>query len=817
MSIEVLIHEQVFKWLEQHHGKSKLPKIIEKIEAFVEKNELAGHYTRQLFAGQRLYKTRLNHSDRLIYSVQGQFESNNLIIKLLQVGNHDFGDKAHHEKNKLTNQALSCDFLDDWNHITDTETQYMPAIASRIYVYLQQEDGLRFTNNSDADLWWQLDEQQQTIRDKQGPIILRGSAGSGKTTIALYRLMQWQVDGNDPCLYVTYSHKLKEYAQTHFNQLNRKPREVLFKTIKELCLDLLPKIQREQFEKSGYVDLIKFEIFIQKHSQKFSAHMLWEEFRGILKGCFYLASQTKKILTLSQYLDLTQIGLAQDDSLFDQDVRKTVYQIFESYQQWLKDSSKWDDLDLARCAFECIKNNQYSYAQILVDEVQDLTTFHLQIILQLTAKPETLFLTGDAHQSIHPSRFRWERLKSQVYTFLQQKQQCHNRYLYNKTNNEVLHIKKNYRCSQEVISLSNALSAWRHSFFGDDKEQLEASGEAVKPIGTLKYSTKIHDDFSDSSNLAVTVMIIVADEAERARLTHKEDGIFRHCSNIVFSIHGSKGLEKDTIILYGFFENYGVDFSKIGDKYHQKNKAKAQHRLRYLVNLFNVACTRARNELILIDSTFPSWQPLNVIKHHDDDVAQNLLKDILLRTSSYDEYVEEAIMLEVNNNWENAAETWKKVNHIKDYHRCMAKYYEEREDWLKTAQNYQLATYFDQAYTYYNKAESYQDAFIALLQMPSSKKQAQDISEFLNNSKKINKLKNDFGKKILDRIIDKDSNLAVSVLFRYSEEKIGLLREPIRKIQGNINNQLISSSDALNRNQQFSASLKQFNSLIGNI
>ncbi|MDR9777982.1 hypothetical protein RJJ65_36215, partial [Rhizobium hidalgonense] len=115
------------------------------------------------------------------------------------------------------------------------------------------------------------------------------------------------------------------------------------------------------------------------------------------------------------------------------------------------------------------------------------------------------------------------------------------------------------------------------------------------------------------------------------------------------------------------------------------------------------------------------------------------------------------------------------------------------------------------------KAESYQDAFIALLQMPSSKKQAQDISEFLNNSKKINKLKNDFGKKILDRIIDKDSNLAVSVLFRYSEEKIGLLREPIRKIQGNINNQLISSSDALNRNQQFSASLKQFNSLIGNI
>lgn len=54
MSIKVLIHEQVFKWLEQHHGKSKLPKIIEKIEAFVEENELAGHYTRQLFTGQRL-------------------------------------------------------------------------------------------------------------------------------------------------------------------------------------------------------------------------------------------------------------------------------------------------------------------------------------------------------------------------------------------------------------------------------------------------------------------------------------------------------------------------------------------------------------------------------------------------------------------------------------------------------------------------------------------------------------------------------------------------------------------------------------------
>ena len=26
-----------------------------------------------------------------------------------------------------------------------------------------------------------------------------------------------------------------------------------------------------------------------------------------------------------------------------------------------------------------------------------------------------LFLTGDAHQSIYPSRFKWERIKNQIY------------------------------------------------------------------------------------------------------------------------------------------------------------------------------------------------------------------------------------------------------------------------------------------------------------------------------------------------------------------------------------------------------------------
>lgn len=814
MLAKVLIEESVYLWIKKNKRKARLGTIINKINDFVINGEKASTREQKLFAGQRIYKTRFNDGQRLIYSVKGRLEQQNVVVRLLQIGDHDSGDSAYKNREQLVNQPLSWEFMEHWDSNTDLSDPPAGVVLSRCYAWHQEDDGLRLEQNSSADLWWLLDEAQDELKGKSGPIILRGTAGSGKTTIALYRLMEWYVPHNLPSLYITYSEKLKSHAEKSFKELVRQDKQVLFKTIDQLCLALIPEDKKEFFQPDQHVNFVQFETFLANRQCRISAHMLWEEFRGILKGCFYLATTEQKVLDFKQYQNLNLIKLAQTDSLFAEREREQVYKLFENYQRWLKDEKKWDDMDLARCAFQYVEQHTQHYAQVIVDEVQDLTTYHLQIILALTTQPETLFLTGDAHQSIHPSRFQWERLKDQVYGYLQLKKKA--QLVYRNVPNSVQHIKKNYRCSKEIIHLINALASWRSEHFGDDSEQLEAVESESKAICAMTLSDIVNKSLLNTQKMAANIMILVPDEAQKQLLINKENGLLRHCTSNVFNIHESKGLETTSVILYGFFEKYGSDFQRVGHVY-KKDQAGLQHRLRYLVNLFNVACSRAKSELILLDSQLPDWQPLTVIQQRDNHIAQDFLKNILSRESTYDEYEEQAIKLEENHNWQQAAGTWEKINRLKDAHRCLAKFHTEKQEWLSAAQHYQHAELFAEAYTYYEKAESYQDALIVLLQMPTSQDTHSKINDFFDNPKKIAKIRGNFGQKILEKIIEENSSVAPSILFRYSKEKAGLARESIRKTQRDINHNLFSSRAAEARNQQFVAAMQAFNNLINEV
>src|SRR5262249_38008033 len=50
------------------------------------------------------------------------------------------------------------------------------------------------------------------------------------------------------------------------------------------------------------------------------------------------------------------------------------------------------------------------YDFVVVDEVQDLTTIQLQLILQSLREPHQFLLCGDANQIVHPNFFSWSQL-----------------------------------------------------------------------------------------------------------------------------------------------------------------------------------------------------------------------------------------------------------------------------------------------------------------------------------------------------------------------------------------------------------------------
>jgi superfamily I DNA/RNA helicase len=228
-------------------------------------------------------------------------------------------------------------------------------------------------------------------------------------------------------------------------------------TIHELCMQHAGADSHSRFHKDRYVDFKKFDEFISSRNRSgFSSDMLWEEFRGVIKGCYFLTKDlTRSSISLAEYQDLNRIGLSKDfDALFAVEDRATIHKLFNLYQNWLKQETLWDDLDLSRQALLNVRT-QYPhgrYDQVIVDEVQDLTIYQVQLLLSLAKNPEGVFLAGDVHQSIYPSRFRWERLKQQVYEF------------YNAKYTPMLSvIDKNYRSVRPIVNICNTIARFRHA------------------------------------------------------------------------------------------------------------------------------------------------------------------------------------------------------------------------------------------------------------------------------------------------------------------------------------------------------------------
>ena len=139
--------------------------------------------------------------------------------------------------------------------------------------------------------------------------------------------------------------------------------------------------------------------------------MLWEEIRGVLKGSLIInENRPKAKLTLKEYMELPN-----DQRIFQDDL-EDIYNLFEKYEKYKENNNYWDDMDLA---FNALKNLSKikikKYDQVVVDEIQDLSSLHLRILCHFVGSPDGLFMSGDEQQIIYPTRFQWERTKDLIY------------------------------------------------------------------------------------------------------------------------------------------------------------------------------------------------------------------------------------------------------------------------------------------------------------------------------------------------------------------------------------------------------------------
>ena len=553
-----------------------------------------------------LYRAKLGQAARLIFSLY-RYQGETYCLVLEYLPNHDY-------KNS---RFLAGTTIDDSKIPSITTEKELEPIEA---VYLNAQRPHFYYLNKIIS----FDEQQQAIYDTPPPLVIVGSAGSGKTALLLEKMKQAIGD----VLYVSHSPYLVQNARDQYysdNYDNELQEQVDFLSFTEYLETIKVPDGRE-------VTRHDFQSWYQKvGDKKLITQKVYEEFKGVLTG----PSINTSWLDKNSYLEL---GVKQ--SLFNKQERELVYSLFEKYLRFLKEEQLFDVNIISQQYFQKVSHR---YDFVVVDEVQDLTNTQLMLILKSLHQPTNFLLCGDANQIVHPNFFSWSKLKSLFFIEA----------TFNADQQALNILQANYRNSSLVTNVANRILKLKHARFGSvDKESnflVNCVGENIGKIQLLEDSETIRETLNASTARSTKFAVLVMHSEQKA-LASK---VF--ATPLVFSIEEAKGLEYNNIVLFNFVNDESQIFQQIsqGVNSHDldveflsyaraKDKSdKSLETYKFYINALYVAVTRAITNLYVIEvnHSHPLLTLLDLGRFSGDI-------NIKKHTSSIEEWQKEAIRLE---------------------------------------------------------------------------------------------------------------------------------------------------------------------------
>ncbi len=190
-------------------------------------------------------------------------------------------------------QELILDDLDDSHYTQEYITKKISDDAgSQKWHRLNDADWERielFTKD-DFDLYLYLTPTQIDVLKMPPPVLLSGTAGSGKTTIGVYYLLKKSI-GSYRKLFITYNKFLKVAAERLYTGLLNSDKSAGgfvhpdFYTYKEFCLHTVNRFS-SKFLPENEINYERFTSLMQQNrsASKYDTPLIWEEIRSIIKG-----------------------------------------------------------------------------------------------------------------------------------------------------------------------------------------------------------------------------------------------------------------------------------------------------------------------------------------------------------------------------------------------------------------------------------------------------------------------------------------------------------------------------------------------------
>lgn len=420
------------------------------------------------------------------------------------------------------------------------------------------------------------EKQLEAVKSLENTLVVAG-AGSGKT-FTIVNKIKYLLDNN---IYKENELLVISFTNESVNDLKRKIDYNLdIMTFHKLAITLINnpdmKISNEYYLKYIINEYFNSYGKYNKKQNKLIKRILQEmDIDNLKKLIFTFINLYKSNYNNINYL----LNLYQKSHFINKIYFKIILEIYHIYNQEIESSNLYDFNDMIKIATNNINNNiiKTNYKYIIIDEFQDtsLNRFKLidAIMKQNNAK---IFVVGDDYQSI----YRFSGCNLDIFLNFNK--------LVNNLN--IINLDYNYRNPKEIIDVAN-------SFIMKNKNQIKKETICLKNI-----NKPIKICFYKNKRTAIEKILKYIDTKYLILgRNNKDKDLFNVQDKPFLTIHKSKGLEEDNIILINLTNNNNSLPSKIKNhKIINKLIKTDYYPYEEERRLFYVALTRTRNNIYLL-------------------------------------------------------------------------------------------------------------------------------------------------------------------------------------------------------------------------
>ena len=452
-------------------------------------------------------------------------------------------------------------------------------------------------------------EQRELVeRDYNGPARVSGSAGTGKTIVALHRAVYLARTNTEArVLLTTFSDTLANALYTRLKRLiGSEPR--LAERIDVHSLNTLGL--RLYHSHCGPVNIASREsvqeLLIEASNAvgnyKFSLHFLLTEWEQVVDAW--------QLDTWEAFRDVARLGRK---TRLSEPQRAVLWSIFEQVRDGLKHRNLMTHADLfTALAAAMAANKQPAFDFAVVDEAQDISVAHLRFFAALGAgKPNTLFFAGDLGQRIFQQPFSWKSIGVDIrgrsrnlrinYRTSHQIRQQADRLL----GPEVSDVDGNTENRRDTVSIFNGPPPLIR-IFTSEAEESKAVSSWLKEKGLLPHEFGVF--VRSEAQLERAQAAVNASGLPFKILDEHVETASGHVS--ISTMHLAKGLEFRAVVVMACDDEIIPLQERIGTIGDDADLQEVYDTERHLLY---VACTRAR-DCLLISGVHPASEFLDDLK-----------------------------------------------------------------------------------------------------------------------------------------------------------------------------------------------------------